>query len=164
MTTEREGRPPSAPPRPAPAADLRRIPLPALPHFRRPETNRAEAAAGATVPDVAASPAPSSGPAAPVSHVEMSELLAPGHDGGIAPAIDWAVPQRTGATGATILNDLVDEIEKGLEREIARAPLEITSQGYRRVVACSSGPALPDAAGPAAGGAPPPGHPRRSDV
>ena len=164
MTTEREGRPPSAPPRPAPAADLRRIPLPALPHFRRQEASRTRAAAGATAPDVAAPPSPSGGQAAAVSHVEMSELLSPGHEGGIAPAIDCAGPPRTGATGATILNDLVDEIERGLEREIARAPLEFTSQGYRRGVTCSSGPALPDAADSTAGGAPPPDHPRRSDA
>ena len=93
----------------------------------------------------------------------MSELLAPEHEGGIVPAIEAAVPQRTGATGATILNDLVDEIEKGLEREIARAPLEITSQGYRRVVTCASGSVSSLAADPAPGAAPPPGHSRRFD-
>jgi len=169
MTTEREGRPPaSSPARPTPAADLRRIPLPALPHFRRPDTSRPETgrptAGGAAGPDLVASPPPSGGQAAPVSHVEMSELLSPGHEGGIAPAIDCAVPPRTGATGATILNDLVDEIEKGLEREIARASLEITSLGYRRVVTCCSGPTPGNAAGPAAGGTPPPGPSRRSDA
>jgi hypothetical protein len=70
----------------------------------------------------------------------MSELLGPDHERGIAPAIEPLSPQRTGATGATILNDLVDEIEKGLEKELARAPIEVMNQRYRRVVACASGP------------------------
>ena len=69
----------------------------------------------------------------------MSELLGPGHEGGIAPIIEPLTPQRTGATGATILNDLVDEIEKGLEKDLARAPVEVIARGYRRVVACAGG-------------------------
>ena len=163
MTTERHPRPPSPPTDAATAAELKRIPLPPLPHFRRPEEGRAEAFAPQISPNAAARPEHSGGHAGPVSHVEMSELLAPRHEGGISPAIDTAVPQRTGATGATILNDLVDEIEKGLERELARAPIEITSRGYRRVVTCASGPALSKGA-PAPGAAPRPGHPGRSDA
>ena len=81
-------------------------------------------------------------PAGPVSHLEMSELLRPDHEGGITPVIEPILPQRSGATGATILNDLVDQIEKGLEKDLARAPLEVLTQGYRRVVACASGHAL----------------------
>jgi len=34
----------------------------------------------------------------------------------------------------------VDEIEKGLERDLARIPIEIAQQRYRRVVPCSLGP------------------------
>jgi len=78
----------------------------------------------------------------------MSELLGPDHERGIAPAIEPLSPQRTGATGATILNDLVDEIEKGLEKELARAPIEGMTRRYRRVVACASGPGTGQAAGP----------------
>jgi hypothetical protein len=70
----------------------------------------------------------------------MSELLAPGHEGGITPVIETVTPQRTGSTGATILNNLVDEIEKGLERDLARVPPDIVLQQYRRVVPCSFGP------------------------
>jgi len=71
----------------------------------------------------------------------MTELLGPDHEGGIVPVIEPPAPLRTGATGATILNDLVDEIEKGLEKDLARAPLDTMAQGYRRVVACAGGPA-----------------------
>ena len=160
MTAERDARPPSPATRATPAFELKRIPLPSLPHFRRPEQATHEDRAPQTLADARAGPV---GHAGPVSHVEMSELLAPEHEGGIVPAIEAAVPQRTGATGATILNDLVDEIEKGLEREIARTPLEITSQGYRRVVTCATGPVSSQAADPAPGPAPPPGHSRRFD-
>ncbi len=164
MTAERHARPPSPATRATPATELKRIPLPPLPHFRRPEEATQQARAPQIDADAAARPAAPGGRAGPVSHVEMSELLAPGHEGGISPAIEAAVPPRTGATGATILNDLVDEIEKGLEREIARAPIEITSQGYRRVVTCASGPVSSKAADPAPCPAPPPGHSRRSDA
>jgi hypothetical protein len=78
----------------------------------------------------------------------MSELLGPEHEGGIAPAIDPITPQRSGATGATILNDLVDEIEKGLEKELAKTPMELMPQVYRRVVACASGPPAGRVIGP----------------
>jgi len=81
----------------------------------------------------------------------MSELLGPDHEGGIAPIIEPILPQRTGATGATILNDLVDEIEKGLEKDLARAPVEVIARSYRRVVACTGGPASSRPAQPPAG-------------
>jgi len=77
----------------------------------------------------------------------MSELLGPDHEGGIVPVIAPLTPQRTGATGATILNDLVDEIEKGLEKDLARTPVDVIARRYRRVVACASGPAPAPAEG-----------------
>lgn len=138
MTTERRPRPPSRPPTPALAGEMKRIPLPPLPHFRKAEEARPAASAAPATPVVSPG-APR--PAGPVSHVEMSELLAPDHEGGILPAIEAATPQRTGATGATILNNLVDEIEKGLEKDLARAPVDAGSRRYRRLVACASGPA-----------------------
>lgn len=128
MTTNRQPRPPSPPPGGAAPGELKRIPLPPLPHFRRP---------GADQP---AAPPAAARPAGAVSHLEMSELLAPGHEGGITPVIEAIAPQRTGSTGATILNNLVDEIEKGLERDLARVPPDIVLQQYRRVVPCSLGP------------------------
>jgi hypothetical protein len=142
MTTERRPRP-RTPPGIAATTDLKRIPLPALPHFRRPGTAPG-AAPAVPSPDLQRPPAAAGGSTAqpgPVSPLEMSELLWPDHEGGIVPVIEPITPQRTGATGATILNDLVDEIEKGLEKDLARAPVEMTTRGYRRVVACAGGPA-----------------------
>ncbi len=146
MTTERRPRPRTSPGIPA-TTDLKRIPLPALPHFRRAGTKPAVAPA---IPSIAVVVAPAA-PSGPVSPLEMAELLGPDHEGGITPVIEPITPQRTGATGATILNDLVDEIEKGLEKDLARAPLDMIARGYRRVVACSGGPALSRPAPPTAG-------------
>lgn len=128
MTTNRQPRPPSPPPGGAATGELKRIPLPPLPHFRRPDA------------DQPAAPPAAARPAGAVSHLEMSELLAPGHEGGITPVIEATAQQRTGSTGAMILNNLVDEIEKGLERDLARVPPDIVLQQYRRVVPCSLGP------------------------
>ncbi len=148
MTTNRQPRPPSPPPAGGGASEFKRIPLPPLPHFRSAGTGQPAAsadppAASADPPSTrpaSTAPRAAAGPAGAVSHLEMSELLAPGHEGGLTPVIEAVVPQRTGSTGATILNNLVDEIEKGLERDLARAPSEIARQQYRRVVSCSSGP------------------------
>ena len=154
MATSRQPRPPSPPPADAVAGERKRIPLPPLPHFRGAEPKQpailaepggTRFAATATPPAApaarsrVATPA-AAAPAGAVSHIEMSELLSPGHEGGITPIIEGIAPQRTGSTGATILNNLVDEIEKGLERDLARIPLEIAQQHYRRVVPCSFGP------------------------
>ena len=167
MATNRQPRFPSLPPGGPAAGELKRIPLPALPHFRGalakqaaiPADAVASAAPSAATPIVPAAPvaprvaasvasrvAPSvappevAQPAGTVSHLEMSELLSPAHEGGITPVIEGDAPPRTGSTGATILNNLVDEIEKGLERDLARIPIEIAQQRYRRVVPCSLGP------------------------
>ena len=154
MATNRQPRPPSPPPGGPAAGELKRIPLPALPHFRgtlaktaaipaAAVASAAPHAAAPVAPVVAAPVAPrdAAEPAGTVSHLEMSELLSPAHEGGITPIIEGIAPLRTGATGATILNNLVDEIEKGLERDLARIPIEIVQQRYRRVVPCSLGPA-----------------------
>jgi hypothetical protein len=151
MTTERRTRP-RTPPGIAATTGLQRIPLPALPHFRTsaaapgtsPTTvaNPAVEAPVTSPPKLQHPPAAAAGPTAQSDHLsplEMSELLGAAHEGGIVPAIEPITPQRTGATGATILNDLVDEIEKGLERDLARAPLDVATRGYRRVVACAGG-------------------------
>ena len=156
MTIERTPRSPIPSSSTTPAGELKRIPLPPLPHFRRPEAARATSPGAppgqhAAVTDAPPVPelqgAPEVAPEArrspgAVSHLEMSELLGPDHEGGIAPAIESTTPLRTGATGATILNDLVDQIEKGLEKDLARTPLSVLSKEYRRVLACAGGPAL----------------------
>src|SRR5439155_5471552 len=92
MTTERRPRP-RTPPGIAATTDLKRIPLPALPHFRRagmepgaaPATRSGPGvvAPGAPSPDPHGPPASAAGPAAPsgpVSSLEMSELLGRGHE------------------------------------------------------------------------------------
>jgi len=161
MATNRQPRPPSPSPAGPGAGAMKRIPLPPLPHFRgaiaketpipadRVASEAPRAAADANprteapvAPPFAASVAQSdmAEPRGTVSHLEMSELLSPAHEGGITPVIEGDTPPRTGATGATILNNLVDEIEKGLERDLARIPIEIAQQRYRRVVPCSLGP------------------------
>jgi hypothetical protein len=154
MTIERRPRPRTAPGI-AQATELKRIPLPALPHFRghgtatdapatptpvRPGGAPAAPAADVETPSVPAA-AGASAPTGQVPGREMSELLGPAHEGGMAQLLESFAPQRTGATGATIMNDLVDEIEKGLERELARAPIE--AGGYRRVLACAGGSSTP---------------------
>lgn len=153
MATNRQPRPPTPPPGGPAAGELKRIPLPALPHFRGALAKQASvpvAAVASAAPHVAPSvaqavatpvaPREVAQPAGTVSHLEMSELLSPAHEGGITPIIEGIAPLRTGATGATILNNLVDEIEKGLERDLARIPIEIAQQRYRRIVPCSLGP------------------------
>ncbi|HEV8340308.1 MAG TPA: hypothetical protein VGR25_11735 [bacterium] len=154
MATSRQPRHPSPPPAGDVAGERKRIPLPPLPHFRSAQAKQPAIPAdpgGMRIAPPVAPPAASpvnprvatpaaAAPAGAVSHLEMSELLSPGHEGGITPVIEGFAPQRTGATGATILNNLVDEIEKGLERDLARIPLEIAQQHYRRVVPCHFGP------------------------
>ncbi len=150
MTTERPPRTRTDPPGNAAATPLKRIPLPALPHFRSRETTPRAARATAIGPGATADGRPVSTPESEpavatepgglqhqVSGLEMSELLGPDHEGGIAPVIEPRAPQRTGTTGAVIMNDLVDEIEKGLEKELARAPVDMMTQGYRQVLACA---------------------------
>jgi len=96
MATNRQPRPPSPPAGGPAAGELKRIPLPALPHFRgalaKPASIPAAAVATAAphlappiTPAVAALVAPrdAADPAGTVSHLEMSELLSPAHEGGI---------------------------------------------------------------------------------
>lgn len=52
-------------------------------------------------------------------------------------------PERSGAPGADILNDLVEEIEKDLEEEVNRLTLQTqrTLPAYRKTIPCSFVPA-----------------------
>ena len=136
MSTERrtpsrgEARPGTE--RPAPAA-FKRIPLPPLPQFR----TRATASAGPATNGEETLARPADREASPneVSHREVDELI--GDAGALSEEPAVAVAERTGATGAAILNDLVDEIEKGLEREPGRPVADPAAVPYRNVIACA---------------------------
>ena len=136
MATERDDRPRNQRPRPSGArpGDLRRIPLPPLPAFR----------SGTGAP-----PGPASVPATGrgLSAAEQDGLLreepvaadvvpGPGHEGRPDPLGERPV-LRTGALGATILHDLVDEIERDLERDLGRLALPDALPAYRSTAACS---------------------------
>jgi hypothetical protein len=139
MGTERDGRTQGSRTRPGAGrpADLRRIPLPPLPAFRQRagETGR---------PPGAATPA---SPGRGLSDAEQEGLLrddpaaegllpGPGHEVRPDPLGEPAAP-RTGALGATILNDLVEEIERDLERDLGRHPPQDVLPAYRRAAGCS---------------------------
>ncbi len=123
MVTERDPRPPSFRRRAGtPPVERQRIPLPPLPALRRP------APPGSTG---GVEPKPSS--ARGLSH-EEADLL---HGGRPEPFEAAPGAGRTGALGARILNDLVEEIEKDLEDEMVRHPAETALPPYRRTVGCS---------------------------
>lgn len=45
-------------------------------------------------------------------------------------------PERSGASGAAVLNELVDEIEKDLERDLDRHALTVQPRRYGRTIGC----------------------------
>jgi len=107
----------------APAARTK-IPLPPLPPPRM-AAPRAVPPASAVV-QAAPRPLPSAAGRRGLSD-EESDLLggAPGHE------------ERTGAPGVTILSELVDEIQRGLDTEITRHAVAAPPAPYRQTVACS---------------------------
>jgi hypothetical protein len=120
-----------------------------LPHFRRPAgaaagaAGRAAAPADAT-PPVAADPGGSSG----VTLSEAATLLPePAHEGLSGPVLEGG-PQRSGDIGAAVLNDLVDQIERDIEKDLGRAAPEALLPPYRGAVPCTFDPAA-HARGPA---------------
>ena len=135
MATDREDRQ-NQRPRPSGArpGDLRRIPLPPLPAFR--------SGTGAAQGPVPVPPAGRGLSPAEQDGLLRDEPLAtdivpgPGHEGRPDPLGEPAVP-RTGALGATILNDLVDEIERDLERDLGRLAPTDALPAYRMTAACS---------------------------
>jgi hypothetical protein len=64
----------------------------------------------------------------------------PGHEGRPSPLQDVSGSGRSGVLGATILNDLVDEIERDLEFEVSRHGDAIALPAYRRTAGCSFTP------------------------
>ncbi len=100
----------------SPAPVRRRIPLPPLPPPR---------AAGTAAIPAGTAAFPVAGHRG-LSREESDLLVAgPEHD------------ERTGARGFTILNELVDEIQKGLDTEITRHSGTGTQAIYRQTIACS---------------------------
>ena len=139
---------------------LQRIPLPPLPHFRRPTASPDAAASpeSGIVPDptpmAMADPTPVTmpDPVRAAANRELGEpatlaLLGPGpllpgpaHEGLPAPVLE-AGPQRSGDIGAAVLNDLVDQIERDIEKDLGRAAPEAMLPPYRRAIPCTFDPA-----------------------
>ncbi len=119
-------------------AGWERIPLPALPERRpasaglrdrgqerelSPSTELSREEADLLMGDLP----PAGNPLA----VEETHRPGPDH----VPSQDGA--KRTGAPGAVVLNDLVEEIERDLERELARYAQVGALPAYRRTACCS---------------------------
>ena len=68
----------------------------------------------------------------------------PGHEGRPSPLQEVSGSGRNGVLGATILNDLVDEIERDLVIEVSRHCDAIALPAYRRTAGCSFAPPAPD--------------------
>lgn len=76
------------------------------------------------------------GPANPaLQHDGVPEAGAP---------VDPDAPARSGASGAAVLNDLVDEIEKDLERGLDRHEPEAQARRYGRTIGCWVAPLVDD--------------------
>ncbi|HEU4403520.1 MAG TPA: hypothetical protein VFT43_15590 [Candidatus Polarisedimenticolia bacterium] len=63
-----------------------------------------------------------------------------GHEGRPGPGLEAQPALRTGASGATVMNDLVDEIERDFEKEMERHAPEAALPPYRRTIGCSFSP------------------------
>jgi len=158
MATERNPRTQTTRPRGGPApADRQRIPLPPLPQFRGgPST------ASPAVPERDRPGAGGIGPeeadlllAGSASSLVSPGAPGPGHEGRPNPTLDAAGLGRSGESGATVLNDLVDEIERDLEKELLRHAPDPSLPPYRRTLGCSLSPAgEPGASAPAGSQAP----------
>ncbi len=150
MGTERSDRTRSPRERAAvPPAGRQRIPLPPLPTLRRATPGSDETTTSARDKPAGESRGLS---------LEEADLLAggladprgsgrlpgPGHEGRHAPLPESPDAGRAGVLGATVLNDLVDEIEKDLEIEVERHAPAIALPPYRRAVGCSFVPVNPD--------------------
>jgi hypothetical protein len=132
MGTERDSRPRAQRSDAAPPI-RQRIPLPPLPSFRRGRTATGSGGVTGEEADLLSD--------SRLDRAGYALPSGPGHEGHPLPLQDRA--DRTGALGATILNDLVDEIEKDLEAEIERHADAWALPPYRRVVGCSYSPAAP---------------------
>jgi hypothetical protein len=56
--------------------------------------------------------------------------------------LEVAAPERTGDIGATVMNDLVDQIERGIERDLGRLSPDTALPAYRHTVSCSLDPTV----------------------
>jgi hypothetical protein len=108
----------------------------------------AAAAPAAALAEERAAAAPRAAPAAmPAGSSPLSllgpgpQLPAPGHEGLPAPVLDAAHPTRSGDIGAAVLNDLVDRIERDIEKDLGRLVPETALPAYRGAVPCTFDPA-----------------------
>jgi hypothetical protein len=110
-------------------AGLERIPLPDLPRFPRQPAARGQFPPRSTRPE-----------SVEVTAAESDLLLGPldpvTPEAGPAPASE---PERTrtGEPGATILNEIVEQIEKDMEQELARRAPEDALPAYGWTAGCS---------------------------
>ncbi len=137
MTNERNPR--TQPPRPRPGGpppEWQKIPLPPLPRFRREPQGGPEAPAADRGPGVSSA---ESDLLQGEERLISDSLLPPGprHEGSSNPALDGPPEERCGAIGASVMNDLVDEIERDIERDLSRSHPEGSLPAYRRTLSCS---------------------------
>jgi hypothetical protein len=143
MSNERNPR--TQPPRPrrgeAPP-EWQRIPLPPLPRFRRVTPGAQEPPADPVKPMTQDAPGISSAESDFLQGGDdalTDSLLPPGprHEGPANPALDVPPEERTGVIGAAVINDLVDEIERDLVRDLNQHYPESSLPEYRRALTCS---------------------------
>jgi hypothetical protein len=136
---------------------LQRIPLPPLPHFRQDRAGAAPPAEPVVEvkPDRATAAPAVEAPRKAVPPVREEDYLfesdlapvaslppGPGHEGLPPPVLEVTGPERTGDSGATIMNDLVDQIERDIERDLGRVTPDATLPAYRLAVGCSLDPTV----------------------
>lgn len=63
-------------------------------------------------------------------------IIPPGDSPEPARPVAPTEPARSGASGAAVLNELVEEIEKDLERDLDRHPQSLQARRYGRTVGC----------------------------
>lgn len=124
------------PPRTGEGGGWRRIPLPPLPHFRRPAD---------PAPEVLPAPAPAvDEDLAVLSMLGPGPLLpGPAHEGLPPPVLEAPRSERSGEVGATVLNDLVDQIERDIEKDLGRLIPETSLPPYRGAIPCTLKAAAP---------------------
>ncbi len=140
MATEKRSRP--ATPRPAVAGPRKqrlKIPLPPLssrsPDAERPAPAPVAAAAARTLEEMARDDAEAQD--ALLARIDFELPADPTDLDRAAHSAGEPERARTGAIGASVMNDLVDEIERDLEKEAARHAPAGPSSVYGRTVGCT---------------------------
>jgi hypothetical protein len=98
---------------------------------RRAGGRRRRAGAGrAPLPRSPGDPPPQKIPLPPLPHFRPREEIR-------TPVLEAVRPWREGDSGAAVLNDLVDQIERGIESHRGHVVAEGTLPAYRETVVCS---------------------------